>query len=97
MALINCPDCNKGVSQRAAACIHCGCPLHVDLKGQPSAGSAQANKEGQQRSKLRNDIGGAIAFVGLPVALVVGMATSFTTGWMVAMAVCVLAAVVHYS
>ena len=27
MALINCPDCGREVSDRAAACIHCGCPL----------------------------------------------------------------------
>lgn len=27
MALIKCPDCGKEVSDRAKACIHCGCPL----------------------------------------------------------------------
>lgn len=27
MALINCPECGKEVSDRASACIHCGCPL----------------------------------------------------------------------
>ena len=27
MPLINCPDCGKEVSDRAKACIHCGCPL----------------------------------------------------------------------
>jgi len=25
--LIHCPDCDKEVSNKAAACIHCGCPL----------------------------------------------------------------------
>ena len=27
MPLIKCPECGKEVSDRAAACIHCGCPL----------------------------------------------------------------------
>lgn len=96
MALIKCPDCNKEVSSRAATCIHCGGPLKTDLIDQPSAGSADANIKGQQRSKLRNDLGNAIAFVGLPIAFVIGMATSSTIGWMVAIGICVLAVIVHY-
>lgn len=27
MALIKCPECGKEISDRAASCIHCGCPL----------------------------------------------------------------------
>ena len=27
MALIKCPDCGKEVSDKAQACIHCGCPI----------------------------------------------------------------------
>ena len=27
MALIKCPDCSREVSDRAVACIHCGCPI----------------------------------------------------------------------
>ncbi len=27
MGLIECPDCNAEVSGKAAACVHCGCPL----------------------------------------------------------------------
>lgn len=27
MALIKCPDCGKEISDRAANCIHCGCPV----------------------------------------------------------------------
>ena len=27
MGLINCPDCNKEISDRAPACIHCGAPI----------------------------------------------------------------------
>ena len=25
MALIKCPECGKEISDKAAACIHCGC------------------------------------------------------------------------
>lgn len=27
MALINCPECGKEISDKAAMCIHCGCPI----------------------------------------------------------------------
>ena len=27
MALINCPECGKEISDRSDKCIHCGCPL----------------------------------------------------------------------
>lgn len=27
MSLINCPECGREISDRASACIHCGCPL----------------------------------------------------------------------
>lgn len=27
MALINCPDCSKEVSDQAPSCLHCGCPI----------------------------------------------------------------------
>lgn len=27
MALIKCPECGKEISDRAASCIHCGCPI----------------------------------------------------------------------
>lgn len=30
MALINCPDCKKEVSNRADKCIFCGCPLNEE-------------------------------------------------------------------
>lgn len=96
MALITCPDCKKQISEQAASCIHCGRPMGVDLVNQPSAGSAEANKKGQQRSKLRTDLGSAIAFVGLPIALVVGMASSAMAGWIAAIVVLGIAIWVTY-
>lgn len=32
MALIKCPECGKEISDRAKACINCGCPIE-DFKG----------------------------------------------------------------
>lgn len=87
MALVTCPDCRKQVSEQAPSCIHCGRPLKADLVSGPSAGSAEAAKKGQQRSKLRTDIGQAIALVGLVIAIFVGMAASPVAGWVLALAV----------
>ena len=28
MALINCPECNKQISDKAQSCPHCGCPIN---------------------------------------------------------------------
>ncbi len=33
MALIKCPECGKEVSDKAAACIHCGFPLSTTSQG----------------------------------------------------------------
>jgi hypothetical protein len=27
MALINCPDCGKEISDKTEKCLHCGCPI----------------------------------------------------------------------
>ena len=32
MALIKCHECGKEISDRAQACIHCGCPLAIITK-----------------------------------------------------------------
>lgn len=31
MALIKCPDCGREVSDKATACVHCGCPLAEEV------------------------------------------------------------------
>ena len=30
MAMINCPECGKEISDKAKACIHCGCPINEE-------------------------------------------------------------------
>ena len=38
MALINCPECGQKISDKASACIHCGCPIEKN-KTCPECGS----------------------------------------------------------
>ncbi|MBT3312854.1 MAG: hypothetical protein HN379_12790 [Desulfobacteraceae bacterium] len=82
--MINCPDCKKDVSDKASSCIHCGRPLKKDIIAQPTAGSSEAVKKGRQRSKLRNDVGNAIALLGIIIAVPAVVAGSFAIGIVVA-------------
>ena len=45
MALIKCPECGKEISDKAAACINCGCPVSAmktdSTKAAASAGTAK--------------------------------------------------------
>jgi len=52
MALINCPDCGKEVSDSAPSCIHCGCVLKVKMITCPECG-----KENKEDSKVCNGCG----------------------------------------
>lgn len=44
MALIKCPECGKEISNKAKACIHCGCPLD------------EINPSGTVRIKMPNNV-----------------------------------------
>ncbi len=41
MALIHCPECGKEVSDKAAACIHCGYPLQGESKSEHTSNGFQ--------------------------------------------------------
>lgn len=32
MSLIKCPECQKEVSDKAKTCIHCGCPIQIEIE-----------------------------------------------------------------
>ena len=32
MAFVKCPECGKEISDKAAQCIHCGCPIEIEIK-----------------------------------------------------------------
>lgn len=96
MALVPCPDCGKQVSDQAASCIGCGRPLHDHLVASPAAGSAKAAEKGMQRAKWKHDLGNAIALIGICVAVVVGMASSFLPAILTALVFVALGVFVAY-
>ena len=99
MPLIQCPDCAESISDAAPACIKCGRPIKAPSVAAAPVESLSVEPEVSaaiQGSKLRQDLGSAIGFVGLPIAMVAGFATSATIGWIVAFSVVIWAATVHY-
>lgn len=57
MALINCPECGKEVSDRASVCIHCGYPLS-ELNGSSSNNEIkQDNDENEKYDLVMVDCG----------------------------------------
>lgn len=65
MALINCPECGKEISDKASSCIHCGFPLYSDFQTQSSNTKAveEQNTETDFRCKYcgkQNEIGSVI-------------------------------------
>ncbi|MCD8377899.1 MAG: zinc ribbon domain-containing protein [Candidatus Gastranaerophilales bacterium] len=52
MALINCPECGKQISDKSSVCIHCGYPI-----------STMQEKENNLFDMTINSIGGAKSFI----------------------------------
>lgn len=44
MALIKCPECGKEISDKAPACIHCGCPMNQE----PEQNTESSNTQDQE-------------------------------------------------
>lgn len=44
MALINCPNCEKEVSDEALCCLGCGYPIHSEIHAEPSPEKIAASK-----------------------------------------------------
>lgn len=44
MALINCPECGKEISDKAEACIHCGCPIKLKTESIEKSDTEEINK-----------------------------------------------------
>ena len=44
MALINCPECEKEISDKAQSCIHCGCPIEIHTTNSNSSAKSKSNK-----------------------------------------------------
>ncbi len=67
MALIKCPECGKEISDKAAACIHCGCPMQPTVyRAEQSPPPASVTVETVTQGKSKRIIATilvAIAFV----------------------------------
>ncbi len=69
MALINCPECGKEVSDRAQKCIHCGYPLSQNTDTPPvSAPATSAVNEIQNKSV------GVIKKIGVKKIIIIAVA-----------------------
>jgi len=95
MPLTECPDCHKEISDQAASCINCGRPMTANAADRSPMN--ESVDRGNQSSKLKHDMGHAIAFVGIIIAVVVGMTTNAIAGWSVAGVGCLLGVIVAYS
>jgi hypothetical protein len=74
MALVKCPECNKEISDLAAACPHCGCPM---------AGAADKAEEAPPADEERTlYVTGPVIFRGRPgktlIAVLIGCVAIFT-------------------
>lgn len=51
MAMINCPECGKEISDKAKSCIHCGCPIsEEEPKAEPIASNTVVFVEDHKKS-----------------------------------------------
>lgn len=79
MALINCSDCGKEISDSAAACIHCGRPMTAPQPS-PDPTPATSSEQGNTRSRLKQDAGNAIGGIGFALGIVVMIFDTFWSG-----------------
>ena len=65
MALIQCPDCKKEVSENAVTCIGCGCPLGADKESEGSGVNHLTTTQLTSKSlKLQSALAGTAFVVG---------------------------------
>lgn len=87
MALTQCPDCSREVSDQAESCIHCGCPLRA-LPPLSQRAVEDSVKRGSQRSALAGGVGNGVALIAICAAVVLGMAGAGTAAlWVLVLGV----------
>ena len=82
MALINCPECGKQISDKAAQCIHCGCPIEkkqVEPKSIPLSSSVSTSAQTVGKSNpalvsVKSAAAKAVDFAGNNILLTVFLA-----------------------
>jgi uncharacterized membrane protein YvbJ len=86
MALVECPDCGKLISDQATECNQCGRPMQMtrpeteESREQPPSQGGQ----GSRRSKLPEDSGTALGGIGAGVGVVVMVLHSLAAGLAIA-------------
>lgn len=72
MALINCPECKKEISDNASACIYCGYPLAEELKKEKVTATKQRDTLPKKRNAVIEDKQKRlIAFIGIAILLAI--------------------------
>lgn len=92
MPLIDCPECQQSVSDRATACPKCGHPISARRKQDVTGGTFS----GTQKEKRRSAGAHLVAFLGIVIGFIVGATTHFALGFIVAFAAVALAVVMEY-
>jgi len=54
MALIKCSECSRDVSDKAAACVHCGCPLSYSVCNVQSNNISKCSFENKPQNTLED-------------------------------------------
>lgn len=75
MALINCPECNAQVSDKAEACPRCAYPLAGGGTTQAHAGKIQTVEQTSKRFKLQ-ELLSALLVIGSIFFIIIGLAGS---------------------
>lgn len=69
MALINCPDCNAEVSDRASSCIKCGAPI-ASAKEVSAVGTKLTTTQSTSKQlKLESLLAAGLTLIGLFITL----------------------------
>ena len=64
MALINCDECNKEVSDKAETCPQCGAPIANALETKAAGSQIKTIQETSKKFKLHSIISGALFIIG---------------------------------
>lgn len=73
MAMINCPECSKEVSDRASACPNCGCPINVTESESQATQKVELTSVKFGNKKTRKKIIIGIASIIVLSAIAVGI------------------------
>lgn len=79
MALIKCPECSKEISDRAASCPHCGCPLDITSTTTQNIAPVPETIQSQEPVKKKKN-GCLICFVIFCMIGMVGAAIRISLG-----------------